>query len=259
MNYNFTITGIERIVYVSRLEYPNAVTHFGTALGHSELIYHFSGDAVVYYDDSVLHTTKNSIRFLPDIKASRYTVVSKEPGDCIDIEFTTTPSFFEKAFVENINNKNLGILFKKIFSVWTAKDEGYYFECIGLLYKIFAEMQKKRYLPQNQFEQIRPAVEYINSRFFKEKISAQKISELCGISYSYIKVLFYKKYGLYPKQYIVHLKVNYACDLLSRGSYSVVQTASMCGYEDTNFFSRQFKEHVGISPTQFRDKYKSSK
>ena len=105
----------------------------------------------------------------------------------------------------------------------------------------------------------RQAVDYIEKNFLSETISSKKLSELCGISYSYIKKIFNLKYKTSPKKFCLLLKMNYACDLLSSGKYNISQTAEMCGYQDVYFFSHQFKLHVGVSPANFIKNYKSSK
>ena len=75
----------------------------------------------------------------------------------------------------------------------------------------------------------------------------------------YIKKLFDLKFNISPKKYILSLKMNYACDLLRHGEYSISQIAEMCGYNDLYTFSHQFKITLGISPSAFIKKYKSSK
>ena len=140
-----------------------------------------------------------------------------------------------------------------------AKDEGYYFECISLLYGIFAELQKQNYIPENQYRAIQPAIAYIHEHFRDGKIAVDTLAACCGISPSYLKKLFIKKFGMPPLKYSISLKINYACDLLQSGLYSIRQVAEHCGYTDIYFFSRQFKEYMGISPSAFIEKYKSSK
>ena len=41
--------------------------------------------------------------------------------------------------------------------------------------------------------------------------------------------------------------------------YTVTRIAELCNFSDVYFFCRQFKGHLGITPTQFIKKYKSSK
>ena len=113
-------------------------------------------------------------------------------------------------------------------------------------------MEKENYIPEKQYHLLKPALEYIDLHFLDNKISIDLLAELCGISTSYLKKLFLKKFGMPPVKYIIHLKINYACDLLRSGRYDITQTAAMCGYRDIYYFSRQFKEYAGVSPSAFR-------
>lgn len=260
MNHNILITNIHRVVYVGKNEYSERRTDFQATLPHHELIFHFSGRATVYFDDKVLHTQPDNIRFLPKGTYKRYRVERHGFGECIFVCFDSNEPFSEEAFVLKIsNNAQIGSLFKKLFAVWVGQEKGYYCESMSILYKIFAELQKENYIPQNQYLTIKPALEYIDEHFLEGKISVQFLAELCGVSISYLKKLFVKKFGITPTKYIIQRKINYACDLLKYEQYTITQTALMCGYDDVYFFSRQFKEYMGISPSGFIKKYKSSK
>ncbi|MBE6729762.1 MAG: helix-turn-helix domain-containing protein [Ruminococcaceae bacterium] len=260
MTEKFIITGIKRVILIDKNEYKDKITKFTTPLPSNELILHLSGESTVNFNGKVLKCHKNIIRFLPKGEVNKYIVDRAEHGDCIDIFFDTNIPISSSAFViEPKNHTTITKLFKKIFSVWVAKNDGYYFECIGLLYQIFAEIKKQNYIPKNQYEAIKPAVDYINANFTIKKISIPNLAKLCNISESYLKKLFIKKYGVSPVKYIIGLKINYACDLLLSEMYTIQQISEICGYNNSHFFSRQFKEYIGISPTVFINKYKYSK
>ena len=97
------------------------------------------------------------------------------------------------------------------------------------------------------------------SEFLKTDFSLETLASLCGMSETYFQRLFKEKYGISPKKYIIQLKVNHACDLLHSECYSITQVANLCGYEDVYYFSRQFKNYVGVTPSAFEQRYKSSK
>lgn len=260
MNNQFLITSIERVILVKKEEYPQRTTKFKNVLAANELIFHLSGNATVKFNNKLLHTKENTIRFLPAGKNSGYEVERFEGGECIDVFFQTDVPVSKDAFVSNAeNNHLLAPLFKKLFSVWVSKQEGYYFECISLLYKIFAEMQKTNYIPKEKYEKIKPAVSYIQKNFNQEIVDSETLEALCDISYSYIKKLFMQNFGMSPKRYAIHLKLSYAGDLLSSGMYSLGQVSEMCGYESVSFFNRQFKNYYNMTPTDYIKKYKSSK
>ena len=259
-NKNFIITDIDNVILVDKNEYPEEITSFPATLGTNELIYNFSGYHTIYFNNNKLNSRPDMIRFLPKGEHSRYDVERISSGDCIVVFFQTNTPLASDAFLFDTKNKtHIRELFKKTFSIWVAKNEGYRFECISLLYKIFAEMEKSKYISENQFMKIKPAVDYIHENFLTEKISSEYLAAICGISYSYLKQLFLKKYNVSPTQYIIQLKMNYACDMLKTNLYNVSQIADACGFCDIYFFSSQFKKHLGITPREFQNKYKSSK
>ncbi len=261
MEHDFIITGIDRVVMVDKEEYPEKKSSFGHHLKYNEIIFHFSGQATVYFGDTVLKIAPNTIRFLPVGEAMRYDVVREEKGECIFAAFSADRPLSDRAFVLDVKEKAqvLGPLFKKMFAYWVSKEDGYYFKTLSVLYDIFSELQKERYVPTAHFDKIKPAVDYIQKNFLSEEISVPSLANLTHISESYLKKLFKEKYGVPPKKYILQLKINYARDLLRMNRYTVTQVAEMCRFSDVYFFSRQFKEYTGLSPLQFIKKYRSSK
>lgn len=241
-------------------EYPEKKTSFSHELKHQELIFSLNGQSTVLFNREVLETEAGTVRFLPAGKVEQYEVIRHQLGACIDIFFDTDEPISTRAFVLNgLHSEKLEGLFKKAFALWVAKEEGYYFECVSLLYRIFAELQKQNYTPQEHREKIAPAIELIRERFLTDEIRISELCEVSGISESYLKRLFRETYGVSPKQYIIRLKINHACELLRLERYTVTQVAELCHFSDVYFFSRQFKEYMGITPTQFIKKYRSSK
>ena len=260
MEERFVITEIQRVIMVGKDEYPEQTTSFRHTLGSNELIFHISGHALVYFDDLILDTKPNTVRFLPKGETQQYDVVRQSYGDCIDVCFQTDRPISPCAFVvDTAHNEKIGILFKKLFATWVAKNDGYYFESLSLLYKIFAELQIRNYSPKQHYLKIKPAVDHIHDCFLQDPLSIESLAAMCNMKESYFQRLFKEKYGVPPKKYITQLKLNHACDLLRLERYSVTEIAEMCHFSDVYFFSRHFKEHMGITPTQFVKKYKSSK
>ncbi len=260
MEEKFVITEIKRIVMVGKNEYSAPMLSFGRTVHSNELIFHFSGHTTVFFDDLVLETKPNTIRFLPQGETRRYDVLRHERGQCIDVCFSADRSLSPKAFVIDVaHNEKLGALFKKLFSTWVSKREGYYFESVSLLYLIFAEMQKETSIPNRHKSKIAPAMDMIHSAFLTRDFSLNELAAICKMGESYFQKLFKEIHGISPKKYIIQLKINHACDLLQLECYTITQIAELCNFSDVYFFSRQFKDYMGITPTQFIKRYKSSK
>lgn len=158
MRHDFIITKICNVIpYESQAS--DKVIAFRNNLSCSELIYHFSGKSHVCFNGKTVLCEKNTIRFLPKGETRKYTVALMDHIECIDIFFDTDTCISDEMFTIKLNNDvAIAPLFKKIFSLWVAKNDGYYFECLSLLYKVFAICQKQTYLPESQYRKIKPAI-----------------------------------------------------------------------------------------------------
>ena len=260
MNDNFAITDIKRIIYIGKNEYPEKRTVFSANIRANELIFRFSGKSTVYFGDRVLKCEAGTVRFLPIGEHGRYEVVREECGECIDVFFYTDRPISEQAFtVDTQKSVTVAALFKRLFSLWISKAEGYRFRCMALLYEIFAELQDTHLSPSRHTAKIQKAVDKIHGGFLTDTFRVDELAALCGMRVSYFTRLFKETYGVSPIRYVIHLKLEHACEMLRTEQYSVTEVAELCHFSDVYFFSRQFKAHFGITPTQFMQKYRSSK
>ncbi|MDD5482333.1 MAG: helix-turn-helix domain-containing protein [Kiritimatiellae bacterium] len=57
--------------------------------------------------------------------------------------------------------------------------------------------------------------------------------------------------GLSPVKYLIRLRVMRGAELLRQGEMNVTEAALQTGFNDSNYFSRQFRKVMGIGPRQF--------
>lgn len=89
------------------------------------------------------------------------------------------------------------------------------------------------------------------------KINLDSISYKLGFSKSYIKAQFKKKTGFSVIQYYIDLKIDKAKKLLSQQKFTVSEIADMLGFSSVYYFSRQFKTHTDMSPTEYINSIKA--
>ncbi len=72
--------------------------------------------------------------------------------------------------------------------------------------------------------------------------------------------VFFKKLktltGLPPVEFIKEVRIRRAIQLIETGEYNVTQVAYMTGFNDPRYFSKCFKQKVGMTPTEYFDKSK---
>jgi two-component system response regulator YesN len=98
---------------------------------------------------------------------------------------------------------------------------------------------------------IKAILEYINSNFYKH-ISVQGLSEKFFISPNYISRLFSKELGESFTDYLIKIRINYACELLKSSNYTIQQISEKSGFSDYFYFTRVFKKRMGKTPSQMR-------
>lgn len=249
----FLITKIDRIILVDDSKHNIIHSNYTGCLTSNELYYVSDGEATTYFNDDVFFSKAGVLNFLPKGKNARYEVFRKQPTVCIDIYFQTDIPISNKPIqFKPVYSAKIQGLFKKAFTIWTSKKDGYKYKCISILYEIISELQNDNYIPEKKYNLIKPAIQFIENNFTDPNISYSDLSEMCGISYSYFKRLFIGKFGFSPQKYITQLRINYAYNLLSSGLYNVTQTAELVGIPDPFYFSKVFKDYTGVSPSKIK-------
>ena len=100
-------------------------------------------------------------------------------------------------------------------------------------------------------------------RLMKENVAApfthEELAKLTGTSARYLNVLFKTHAGTSVKTYLARVRVERARQLLAESTMNVSQIADTLGYADIYFFSKQFKQFTGESPTRYRSRAHESR
>ena len=100
---------------------------------------------------------------------------------------------------------------------------------------------------------IRPALEYM-MHHFREPIRIPRLAALSHMSRSRFTDCFRKAAGMSAAQYIIQLRINAACEMLTTTDEKIAAVALSCGYENLSNFNRQFKAAMGVSPRAYRER-----
>jgi AraC-like DNA-binding protein len=91
---------------------------------------------------------------------------------------------------------------------------------------------------------------------FQKKISIKDLLEVTNMSNTSFYAAFKQTYRMPFKDYLLNIRVGYACKLLTDPSQNISGIAYDSGFENISNFNRQFKRIKGITPSQFEGKIK---
>lgn len=87
---------------------------------------------------------------------------------------------------------------------------------------------------------------------YRKGISLSKLSEEFNVSAGYLSRLFQETVGQHFSDYVNHLKVQKAKELLQTTDQRMYEIADYLGFQDAYYFSAWFKREVGVAPTEYR-------
>ena len=96
------------------------------------------------------------------------------------------------------------------------------------------------------------SIGYIHA-FYSKDLRIPELAKMESLSNSRYITVFKKHMGMTPSDYIIHLRINVACDLLKSSDMSVKEVAASVGYDNAHFFSKLFKKKTGFTPKAYRE------
>lgn len=208
----------------------------------------------------VLTCHSEELIYLP--KGSNYTAKRSLDGEsatcgvyAINFLVQTEQTEFRPFVVRVKGVERATSLFSRAANAWAKKEIGYYEECMSDLYGIvrLLKTEQKKYTSYEKSRVfLQPALDYIGENFLTETIEISRLADLCGVSEPYLRRMFQRAFSTSPAVYIRDLRIKYAKDLLLSGEYTVAEVASLSGFNDLSYFSREFKKCMGVSPKEYK-------
>ena len=244
--YEFQLSGVNII------HQKPAYRKFSTKNRHANgFLYIVEGSCRYFYRNESFDLEPGSLVYLPSGSVHRMEVLS-EGIEFYRIDFTLTVDGKNVLFSEfpmkichsaprECDEAINRMAEKYQFSVDTvAKTE--------LMCTIFRSIQKN--ISGARTKKLYPAVRYL-SRNLTERINVDQLAAMCYLSRSRFYELFQEEYGVAPMEFRDQLLMERARLLLQNEELSVTEIAEHLGFESVSYFSRFFKKHNGISPSEY--------
>lgn len=102
-------------------------------------------------------------------------------------------------------------------------------------------------------------IRFVEENYLEYDFSLEKVAEHAGISKGQMSKLFRAKTGLSYIDYITHLRMEKAKELLGQTDRSIKDIFMTVGYTDVTSASRKFKAYYGMNPSVYREQVKEQR
>lgn len=102
-------------------------------------------------------------------------------------------------------------------------------------------------------EYVNKALYFIRENFGKD-INVTDVSKVVGLKRNYFDLIFKKRLGISPIDYLINYRIEQSKIMLSLGM-SVTGTAINCGFNSPSNFGAKFKKITGITPLSYKKQF----
>lgn len=104
---------------------------------------------------------------------------------------------------------------------------------------------------QQTADRLQPILDYMEKNLDRA-LTLQELVNVAHMSSSTLNRQFKAYTGLAPVEFHIHRRISYACSLLLKEDMSIEALSEATGFSDANYFSRQFRSHMQMSPRQYK-------
>lgn len=223
------------------------------------LMYIASGEAKIYNENDFVIAKEGSIIVFPankgyhhasdDTKIS-YFWVHFTGSDVLNILNRYGIKLFPEINVANGESK-ISNRFQRLFDGFAKSDSFRDYDLSALLDRLLIEIGRSISDEQGEKLLFEKSIRYINEFYFKP-IRITELAKMENVSMTTYNLHFKRQMGTSPTKYILALRMHSAKELLESSKLPIKVVASMCGYDDFNFFTKVFKKHTNKSPSAYR-------
>ena len=152
-------------------------------------------------------------------------------------------------FYEELSN-----ILKNVISIFNKKPRAYKLDITAHILLLLSLLIRSgtvfNFEKNDRFCRIRPAIEYIEENY-NQQISISDLSKLINVCDDYFIRIFKAATSRTPTAYITDVRLHQALRLLSLHQYSISEISDKTGFSSIQYFSRIFKERMGLSPSEY--------
>lgn len=230
----------------------------------------FEAGDLVLLGNNLPHFWKSDEAFFrndPNYKVNA--VVIHFPVDFFEYQIQNYPEFFKikdllkrssqgVSFHKEVSD-NVGKKIKRLLRLKGIDRTLYFIKILDQLanskqYKLLASESYQPNIHDWSNSRLEKVLNLINSNY-RHPLKLETVSSHIGMNPTAFCRYFKEKTGKSFSQFLIDMRVGYACKLLIEDQLSVSQICFESGFNNLSNFNRQFKKNTSYSPTEFKGHY----
>lgn len=230
------------------------IVHRPLGIEDAQLLYTLRGRGNVFINGRTFELNEGKLLYLPPNSAHEY--------HCVGEKWETAYITFGGSGLNNFWNFEPSVWsngkefeFEKWFAILETYKNNYGKEKESslTLYAMLLEFREKvLYMSSAASNKKHIFTLAIHEMSENAEPSLKDIADKIGVSEAHFCRIFKEYTGFRPFEYINHLKIHKAKELLKDTEMSIKEVSETVGYESHSYFSMLFKRYIGVSPSEYR-------
>ena len=124
----------------------------------------------------------------------------------------------------------------------------HFMQIVAFLARAYSKIAVKKQRPVTQISELLGHME----QHFAEPLTIADLVKIAHLSQTSLFRIFRQIMGRSPIDYLIRLRIDKAAQLLRRGPLRIKEVSEAVGFTDSNYFTRQFRNVMGVSPREYR-------
>ncbi len=216
--------------------------------GRQRHFYHDRKDLIMY-----------NVMYNPDLIIWPENELRRMPGYCamflLEPAYRKQHRFASRLHLKRLQLAHVQAVCDEMERECTERSPGYEIVLRAKLLELIAYLSRAYMQGDSTETQALQRVGEVIGAMENDYAKAWKLDELARIAHmskSSLLTVFRKATGQTPVDYLMRLRIQRAMELLRQTDRSITEIAFAVGFNDSNYFTRQFKKVTGLPPRQFR-------
>lgn len=228
-----------------------------------EFLYAIEGEGFIELDDNTTEFKAGDLAICNSFTPHRVICEDSIRYYCLIVEkrfYTENSLDFTKAyFPAKIQDEKFQTFFEEIYEEYESNNKYKRAGMRSSVLRLLVYLCRNYIIPKpNKTEStqgdisadIHKAIIYIKNNLQKP-LTLEEIAEQAKFSKYHFSRLFKETVGVTVFTYINNVRCEHAKTLLSNGTKSTQEIAMICGFKNTSYFTKTFKEYTSLTPSEF--------